>query len=258
MKRWLVVAGILVVAGLIISTVCLTVVGFDFSKLGTSVMVTNTYTTEEAFTNIRLDAITADIIFVPSEDGGVKVVCYENEKIPYSVYVEGDSLVITCKDNRKWYDHIGFNWETNTVTVYLPAGEYGDLQLKCTTGDVTMPQDFHFAKANVKVTTGDVLWKANVDENLTIHSTTGDTTLAGMTCGTLDVKATTGDVTLDHMDAAKLDIKVTTGDVEGTLLSSKKFEVKVTTGKVDVPKTTEGGTCRVKATTGNVKLKIAQ
>lgn len=258
MKKWLIVAACLMAVGMIVFTICLWMAGFDFAKLGTQKMVTNTHITEETFSNIRLDAITADITFAASDHGGVKVVCYEDEKIPCSVYVEGDSLVITCRDNRKWYDYIAINWETTTVTVYLPAGEYGDLQINCTTGDVTMPQDFHFVKANVKVTTGDVLWKANVDESLTIHGTTGDTTLAGMTCGTLDIEASTGDVTLDHVDAAKLDIKVTTGDVEGTLLSSKIFQVKVTTGNVDVPHTTEGGTCRVKTTTGDVKLEIAQ
>lgn len=276
MKKWLVAAGILVAAGLIISMVGLAIVGFDFTRLGTQKMVTNTYTVEEAFTNIRLDVITADVTFAPSEDGGVKVVCYEDEKLPHSASVEADSLVITCKDNRKWYDHIGINWQTSTVTVYLPAAEYEKLQIQCTTGVVTVPADFKFQNAELELTTGDVHWKAEVAQTLSIHSTTGSITTEGAHCNTLDIRATTGDVTLvdtlaadlltvkvstgavklSRADAGEISIETTTGNVSGTLLSSKVFIAETSTGNVDVPNSTSGGKCQITTSTGNIEITI--
>lgn len=276
MKKWLVVAGILVAVGLITSTVGLAIANFDFSGLGTKEMITNTYTVEESFKNISVDAITADVIFAPSENGGVKVVCYEDKKVPFSVRVEGDTLVISCEDNRKWYDHIGILGKTETVTVYLPAGEYTELQVNCTTGDVTAPEAFSFANVQIDVTTGDICWKAGVNQALSVKTTTGDVTAENVQCSTLNVKTTTGDVTLTdtfaaetikvqvstgdvklkRVDSGELEIKSTTGDVTGTLLSDKVFITDVTTGDVHVPDTTSGGKCRIETTTGDIHITI--
>lgn len=278
MKKWLIIAGCLIAAGLIIGTVALALTGFDFAKLGTKEMVTNTYTVEENFTNISLDAINADITFAVSENGGVKVVCHEDKKVPFSVHVENDTLEISCKDNRKWHDHIGFNWEEDRVTVYLPAGEYGDLQINCTTSDVTVPEGFSFRSANMDLTTGDINWKAGVTNTLSAKTTTGAITVENVQCDTLNAKATTGDVTLtdvvtadaihvqvstgdvklNRVDSGELQIKATTGDVTGTILSEKVFDAKATTGDVTVPQSTTGGICRVTTTTGDIHLKIAE
>lgn len=276
MKKWLIAAGILLAAGLIILTAGLSLIGFDLTKLGTREMITNTYTVEESFENISVDAITADILFAPSEDGGVKVVCYEDKKVPFRVRVEEDTLVISCEDNRKWYDHIGIFWETETVTVYLPAGEYAQLQVNCTTGNVTAPEALSFANVQIDVTTGDICWKAGVSQALSVKTTTGAVTAEKVQCSTLHVKTTTGDVTLTdvlaeetirvqvstgdvklkRVDAGELEIKSTTGDVTGTLLSEKVFITEVTTGDVRVPATTSGGECRIETTTGNIHITI--
>ena len=277
MKKWLITAGCLMAAGLILFTVGLSIAGFDFTKLGTKEMVTNTYTVSESYTNISVDAITADIAFAASEEG-IKVVCYEDKKLPFSVCVENETLVISCKDNRKWYDHIGFNWEENQVTVYLPAGEYGDLQINCTTGDVTVPEGFSFRSANMDLTTGDINWKAGATNTLSAKTTTGAITVEKVQCDTLNAKTTTGNVTLtdvvtvdaihvqvstgdvklNRADAGQLQIKATTGDVTGTILSEKVFDAKATTGDVTVPQSTTGGICRVTTTTGDIHLKIAE
>ena len=258
MKKWLIVAGCLIVVGLMIGTVAMALVGFDFAKLGMIEMVTNTYTVEESFTNISLDAITADITFAASEEG-VKVVCHENEKVPFSAYVEGDVLVISCKDNRKWYDHIGFIWEKSTVTVYLPAGEYGDLQVDCTTGDVKLPAGFAFQSAEVSVTTGDAQLEGFACQKLRVKSTTGNVTLTDVQATeAMNLTVSTGDVKLNRVDSRELQVKTTTGNVTGTLLSEKVFDVKATTGDVTVPQSTTGGLCRVTTTTGDIYLKIAE
>lgn len=285
-KVWLIISACLIAAGLVISAVALVSLGFDFKNLSTRTMETNTYSPAGDFSNILVDVRTADITFKLSTDGKTKVVCYEEEKMKCSVQISDDTLVVTQGDDRKWYEQIGFYTEDASVTVYLPAKIYYDeCNLYCTTGDVTVAEDFRFLKANVETTTGDIDWNANLAGKLQMKCTTGDMKVSNVRCGSLDiqgatadvnlknteaedklnVKVTTGDVTLDRVDAAELFIKATTGDVIGTLVSDKIFDTKATTGMIIMPAgeeikdtTKPLGKCTIETTTGDIKIEIEQ
>lgn len=285
-KVWLIVAVCLMVVGLLLGGASLLLVGFDFSKLGTQDMQTNTYAPEGDFSNICVDVMTADITFKLATDGKTKVVCYEEKEIKHKVEISDGALLITNDDNRKWYDRIGFHTEDASVTVYLPATFfYDEFNLYCTTGDVTVVEDFRFLKANVETTTGDIDWNANTAGKLQIKCTTGDVTVTNVRCGSLDihgatadvnlknteaedtlnVKVTTGDVNLDRVDAAELFIKATTGDVTGTLVSGKIFDTKAATGMIITPAgevvkdtTKPLGKCTIETTTGDINIQIEQ
>ena len=285
-KLWLIIGVCLIVVGVVIAMIALANMDFDFRNLSTQKMQTNIYTPEDEFDNILVDVNTADVSFVVAQDGKTKVVCYEEEKAKHTVGIANNGLVITEKNDRKWYDHIGIHTENATVTVYLPAElYYGEFNLYCTTGDISMAKEFAFAKAKVKTTTGDVEWNANTAGKLEIRCTTGDVTVQDVHCGyleiegtttdvklkdtvaveTLKIKVTTGDVNLDRVDATELHIKATTGDVTGTLVSDKVFDTKATTGMIitsrgevvyDPTKPLE--ICKVETTTGDIHLEIVQ
>ena len=286
MKVWMIIAICFIVAGLVICTIALISLGFDFGNLSTQAMETNTYAPDGDFSNILVDVRTADITFKLSTDGRTKVVCYEDAEMKHKVEISDGALLITNKDNGKWYKHIGIFTEETAVTVYLPAELfYDELNLYCTTGDITVAKDIRFLKANVETTTGDIEWNANTAGKLQIKCTTGDITVSNVHCGSLDVqgttgdvelknteaedqlnvKVTTGDVELDRVDAAELNIKATTGDVTGTLVSDKIFDTKAATGMIvtpagDVIKDTTKplGKCTVETTTGDIKIEIEQ
>lgn len=274
-KGWLIAAASLILVGCILFTGVMTVLKWNFRKLATDEYETNTYTLTAAFTNVSVDVRTADVVFAPSADGSVSVVCYEEIKTKHTVAVEGDTLVIQAP-RTKWYRNMGVHLDGPKITVYLPAGTYDNLMVTAITGDVTIPDDFSFASADVNVTTGDIIGSANVAGAMTLHVTTGDVALTGVTCGDLTVGATTGDVklknviasgafsikcstgnvTFDACDAATLKVKVTTGNIIGTLLTAKVFDAHATTGNVSVPQTTTGGKCKLSATTGNIRITI--
>lgn len=285
-KAWLIVAVCLMVLGLLLGGASLLMIGFDFSKLGTQDMQTNTYAPEGDFSNICVNVMTADITFKVATDGKTKVVCYEEKEMKHKVEISDGALIITNEDDRKWYDHIGFHTEDPSVTVYLPVTLfYNEFNLYCTTGDITVAEDFRFLKANVETTTGDIDWNASTAGKLQLRCTTGDITVTNVPCGSLDirgatgdvnlkntqaedtlnVKVTTGDVTLDRVDAAELFIKTTTGDVTGTLVSDKIFDTKAATGtiitsagKVVRDTTKPLGKCTVETTTGDIIIQIEQ
>ena len=126
------------------------------------------------------------------------------------------------KDHRhkKWYEHIGINFKTPSITVYLPKTEYDSLLIDESTGDIEMPQGFTFES--------------------------------------VDVSLSTGDVRFDGSDAAELFVKTNTGDVTGTLLSQKVFIANTDTGNVKVPSSITGGRCEITTCTGNIKITVQQ
>lgn len=275
-KKMIIIATSLVLIGTIIFVGVMTVFKWDFKKLATDKYVTNEYEITDSFKNISVKTVTADIIFLPSFDNDTKVICRERKNVKHTVEVKEDTLNISVVDNRKWYEHISINFETPKITVYIPKGEYYDLLIKDTTGDVTVPDGFTFANADISVTTGDISFESSVSGALKCNTTTGDILLCGVRCETLTatgttgdtemtdvianskmtVKRTTGDVEFEACEAEDIFIKVTTGDIEGSLLTDKIFEAKTTTGRVNVPDSREGGFCKVRATTGSIDICV--
>lgn len=94
--------------------------GFDFSGMNMISSKSNTYTIDEAFTNISIDGMECYIKLIPLDDNKYKVVCRESDKIYHSVSVENDTLFIKRNDNREWYEHFGIYWSDMEVAVYLP------------------------------------------------------------------------------------------------------------------------------------------
>ena len=206
----------------------------------------------------------------------MSVVCYEDVNIQHTVSVEGDALAIQEVDNRKWYQHLHIFSQSTKITVYLPEGSYGTLTIKASTGNVTIPKGFSFASADMDITTGDITCCAAVSGDMALHITTGDVQLSDVTCRNLTATGTTGDITLNNVmasesfsikcttgdvmfnacDAATITVKTTTGDITGSLLTAKAFDAHATTGCVEVPQSTEGGRCKLKATTGDIKITI--
>jgi DUF4097 and DUF4098 domain-containing protein YvlB len=296
-KVWLIVAVVLVVAGSIFFVGVMSMFKWDFKKLSTVEYVSNTYEITDDFSNILFDTDTADIEFIESSDGKTTVECYEYKNMLHTVSVVDNTLTVMVTDTRKWYEHIGINIGTPKITVYMPKGEYADLTVNATTGDVKIARDFKFGNAQIKISTGDIGFSATVTNNLNLKTTTGDMQLNGVFAKQIDlslttgviklnniecdnlvsngttgdaklsnvkadqklfIKRSTGDIFLDGCDAGEIFIKATTGDVKGSLLSDKVFVTKATTGDITVPNTTTGGKCEIKVTTGDIKIEIAK
>jgi DUF4097 and DUF4098 domain-containing protein YvlB len=94
---------------------------------------------------------------------------------------------------------------------------------------------------------------------LDLDVNTGDVTLTDtVASGNLRAETTTGDVTLTRADAATLHLKTTSGSVKGSLRTPKIFYTDTTSGSVDVPRSTEGGICEIKTTSGDIRVTIAE
>lgn len=294
-KIWLVMAAVLVVAGCILFGSVMMMLRWDFSKLDTNKMVTNTYEVRGEFRRLSIEVDTAHIRFAVSENGNCRVESYGPQQVSYAVSVEDDILSIKTVDQRKWYDHLHFHFSAPELTVYLPKGSYDTLSLDGSAGNVEIPEDFQFENMLITVSTGRVSVMASVSDTMRVKTSTGDICVENVTADRLElsvstgairltnvscqnliskastgdivlrnviagerftIKTTTGNVKFDRCDAHEISVSTDTGSVTGSFLTDKVFAAKSSTGKVDVPKTTTGGTCEIKTNTGNIKLTI--
>ena len=72
----------------------------------------------------------------------------------------------------------------------------------------------------------------------------------------ISIESDVGDIKFEGSDAAEIYFKTSTGDVAGTLLSEKIFITDTSTGRISVPKTTTGGKCEIKTSTGDIEIAI--
>ena len=252
-KGWLIAATALTLAGCILFTGVMTTMGWNFSKLSTERYKTTEHTVTQPYHHITVDIDTADLTFVPSENNDTKIVCHANDKAAFAVTVENDTLHITHKDTRKWYERIAIISDEAAVTVYLPQGDYGKVSVHAATGDVAIPAAFTFDSITVDVSTGDITCDATANGDITLTATTGDITLDGVraaslftkvtsgdiqaadiTCaGDIAANATTGDVILNEVRCTNLKSHGTTGDMKLTdVIASQAFELKRNTGDI--------------------------
>ncbi len=234
-----------------------------------------THPVEDDFHNITIQATAANIRILPSQDDNVRIVTKQASKITYSVTVQENTLTVKEVDNRAWYDHIGIFMMGQQVTLYLPAGAYGNLKLHAISGDVqVLSKGYTFAAADLRCSSGDLGFRATVSGNvqaktssgeidlldttaqrISVSSTSGDITLSRCTANDillsassgemelvhvtgknkLQAKTTSGDIDLSCCDGDSIHISTTSGDVEGTLLSHKRFDVDSGSGSIKVP-----------------------
>ena len=241
---------------------------------------TNIHKINEEFDNISIKTDTADIAFVPSNDGMCRVACYEEAKISHSVEVQNGTLTVNVVNNKKWYDYIGVNIDSPKITVYLPEAEYSSLVIEESTGDIKISKDFGFKSIDISLSTGNVKCYASATEAIKIVASTGDIYAESISAGSLDltvstgkvhlsdimcknltsigdtgdvslinviatekisIERSTGDITFECSDAAELFITTDTGNVKGSLLTNKVFITKTDTGRINVPNSIAGG-----------------
>ena len=254
-KIWLVIAASLVLIGGIVFSGVMAMLKWDFTKLSTNKYVTNEYEINESFSAISIDVDTTDVKFVPSEDSKCSVSCYEQTNMKHSVTVKDGTLTIKVIDARKWYEHIGIGFNSPSITVYIPKGEYGQLLLKSDTGDVEIPKEFKFEKIDISTDTGDVKNYASASGSIKIKTDTGDVCVENISAAEFDVSVSTGDIVASHVKCdGEIKIAVSTGKTTLTDVVCENLSSRGSTGKMILKDVIVGEVLSVERSTGDVRL----
>jgi len=252
-RIWLIIAAILVVAGIVLFSVAIWQAAFDFDKLSTGNYETNIYEITEDFTNLSLNTDTASIIFAVSPDGKCKVECCEEEKAMHTVTVEGDTLTIQVTDNRQWYDHIGIHFDSPKITVYLPKSAYTALSIHEGTGIVQLPTELSFESVDITSTTGSIECFATVSGLLKIKTSTGRISVKNTSVGAAELSVSTGLVTISKVKCLEdMNVHVSTGRVNLTDVSCKNLTSNGDTGDIALKRVIAKEKITVERSTGDV------
>ena len=255
-KIWLIVAATLLVSGCLIFGGVMTMLKWDFSRLSTVKFETNDYVITEGYKNISIETDTADIKFLPAEDGQSKVVCYEQKDMAHSVEVVDGTLVIRLVDTRKWYQYIGINFASPTITVYLPEAEYGTLLINESTGDVNLPNNFSFESIGITVSTGDIESYASASKDIKIKASTGDIRVEKVSADAIDLSVSTGRVILsDTACEGEVKVGVSTGKAYLTDVKCKNLTSSGNTGDISLKNVVAAEKLSIVRSTGDVDLE---
>lgn len=253
-KVAIIISIILIVLGLIICGVTLALTGFDFSRFNTTRYTQNTYTPTGEFNKIYVKCNDSDINLIPSDDGTCKVVCCESKNMTYDVSISEDTLFVKINDRRKWYEYITFFTGKIKMDIYLPEDVYESIQIFCHTGDIDIPSDFTFNDAEIKTSTGDISFKAQVLDCLNASTGTGDFSAEKLDTKKLSLETHTGNITANEIKASvEISAKTDTGDINFRGVEGGKISIKVSTGDIKFTDV-KGSLLTAKSSTGSIKL----
>ena len=197
---------------------------------------------------------TADVTVLASS-GEFYVECARDKKLELSVRVADGKAIIELVGDRPWPAN-WFTADNQKVTVYLPFGDYGTLEIETHTGDVEL-NSLNLVSLMVTSHTGDIeASNINVSTTAMIATDTSDTELYDSTLTHLNAKATTGDISVSRVEADSVQIEVTTGDIEVEDLNCQTdVQIKATTGDIEMHSVFTADTLRINTTTGNVNFR---
>ncbi|MEE0808040.1 MAG: DUF4097 family beta strand repeat-containing protein [Acutalibacteraceae bacterium] len=254
---WLIVATLLIISGTALGAATLSVIDWDFSKLGTADMQTNRHEIAEDFGSISIVADIEDIRILPSTDNTATAVFEEDEKQRHSATVIDGTLSISADDTREWYEKIGiFSTKGPTITLYLPNNSYNALSINSDTSDIFLPKDFTFNSIEIKNSTGDIECFSTSTGLIKITASTGDIEMTDTAAGALELTTTTGDMEIENITCTgDIKIAVTTGEAELSNITCSNLYSIGDTGDIELENVIAQGSFNITRTTGDVGLE---
>ncbi len=254
MKKWLTIAGILLGVGLVIALIGWLVADGDWKKLNNLKGISRTEEVE-SFQSLEVEVYTGVVRVVPAQDEKYSVRLDESDLVYYTLSVEEGTLKIAEKDDRKWYQCIGFSYAKMQVTVYLPAGEYEKLDIRVQSGEVDV-LGVSCKEVNATAQSGDItLESLTVSGGVAAKVSSGEITVKDVTCEKAALKASSGDVEVERLRAAGgVTAETQSGEVEMTEVACDTLFVSVASGDIDLEGVISQGETKMRSASGNISF----
>lgn len=255
-KIWLITGLSLMIVGAIIFTGVMMALNWDFNNLSTVKYETKNYEITEDFSDILLKTDTSKIVFKLSSDGKNRVECFEEKNAKHSVSVVDNILKIELSNTKKWYEYIGINFKSPSITLYLNKNDFGKLNIKESTGDIQIPKDFNFTNIDISLSTGDVATSASSLGNIKIKTSTGDIKIENIIAHNIDLTASTGKITAKNIKAdGDISVKLSTGKAHLLDIICKNLISKANTGDIKLLNVIAKEKFSIERSTGDVEFK---
>ena len=253
----------------------------------------------DAFDNIDIQAANdMDVNIQSSADGKCHVYYYDSDEVVHSVYVDNNTFVISCDDQRTFGSDIGFG-EDPYITVEFPSRKYNLVKVTSESGQISASQSLRCKELDVTEGKGN-MYLVNVEadtvrltnksgdvslatlnvKNLYYDGKSGDLSVINVTADNISFnvgdgkfegynllanktsayKSEKGDILVEGCDSPEFLFESVKGDIHATLLSPKQIKVDSQGGDVDIPEATEkySGTCNATTDSGEVLIKYVE
>jgi len=278
-KVLLITAGSCIGLGVVLGTVGLVQAranGFEAFKSKREKVITDV---NDSFSSIDISEVSDEVEIRPSDDGNVTVICWDSERLYHEVEVKDDTLIVKFEDEQVWFDSFNFDFDGSdekdygTTIIYLPEGEYEDLNINTTSGDVLIPDGYTFGdvdintvsggvsdsatstgivnvnttsgcisdlningiSADINTVSGDIsLNTCDVSGSIEVTTTSGEINLKDISTAVAVISTVSGEVTLTNFESDITDIDTTSGDVTGTLIGSYNINTDTVSGDINI------------------------
>ncbi len=254
-KILLLIAAALTVVGVICFVILAARGGFDLEKLSNQqyTKLENEYSVSTD-TAISLDVDITELVIVPSPDGKVHLTYYESERFQYDITSENDRFsvkLIAPRFSLRWLFTVDFS--QHPMTLAVPEDFSGSIDIKTSTGDVSVKRLSGLKVLDIDANTGDIELESIDAESIGITVKTGSVEAERVTAEKeLGIKSTTGDIELDTVSAEGITTESTTGSQKLTALSCEVSSHTATTGSI-VFERLDSDDITLEASTGSIR-----
>ncbi len=253
MKKALIVACCFLGLGALTLTGGLIASGGQLSQTGK--WVKNTYEINESFSNIQVDVSSSEVQIAKATNGVCKVVCEEREKVKHILSVENGSLTVSEKDDRAWYDHVGFFFGEMKITLYLPEKEYESAVISTASGDIEIGGGFTFTDMRLESSSGEIEMSGTVKNALTANTLSGDIDVGQVCVESVNLESTSGDIDLVGAQATSVALESTSGRIELSDVTSNTVKGESSSGRIELKNVLSTGKTEVRTVSGGVGIE---
>ena len=248
-----VAAGLILVGGTLF-LIALASVGFDFSKLGTEVHITSKARLTDSFSSLSAELADCDLVLEHAPDEQARAVIRCSPDALVDVTVEKGVLRIRQKEKASGFRF--FDFDSASVTLYLPEDLFLDVSVKTGSGKITSNTLNPFSRIEVQTGSGGICWHGQTAKTISLSSTSGEIDLRRMTVGDgIGIATTSGDVTLSDISTEDpVTVHTSNGDVFLKNTASGNLTVQTSSGEIKTDVMTVQGVGRLESTSGTMKL----
>ena len=259
-KKAVIVASVMIVAGIITVISALAVNGFRWPNVTVNLAhmtsepvnyVKKTVDIKDKFTAIDVKSASDVDVAVKKASGDTSYVeYYDSENLTHHVDISDGVLRITADDSRNAAFNISigvYSGAWPSVTVYLAGTEYDDLKIVTSSGDVDMEYYLAIGNIDIEAASGDVIVKGVNADALTVATSSGDIKL--------DSVSSSGDVSLGDVVMDNIDLKTSSGNITSGSIKAKRINGRASSGDVMI-RDCDASEINVVTTSGDVSIGI--
>ncbi len=203
---------------------------------------------------ISLDVDITELVIIPSPDDKIHLTCYESERFQYDIISENGRFsvkLIAPRFSFRWLFTVDLS--QHPMTLAIPEDFSGSIDIKTTTGDVSVKKLSGITALGIGTTTGDVELEGISAESIDIAVKTGSVEAERVTAeNEVAIKSTTGDIELDTVSAEGITTESTTGSQSLNSVTSEVSKHIATTGSI-VFKWLDSDDITLEASTGSIR-----